>query len=85
MGYWTHFRDERRLARKPHRCWLCDRCIVAGDTYVERVGADEGIVVMRMHAACVAETRDWDISDWESNDESDFAARMEDLETKGDQ
>lgn len=70
---WRHLKEARRTARKPHQCWLCDGTINAGETYVYRAGSDGGqMVAMHMHAACEAETQDWDAMDWETFSQGDL-------------
>lgn len=65
MG-WRHIEDTRPIARKLHRCQLCERDILPGSRYVRRMGFDdEGRVVMVMHEHCEFVTQSWDYSDWE--------------------
>lgn len=35
---WQHLRDERRTARKDHRCYLCGLPILAGSEHIARTG-----------------------------------------------
>jgi len=63
---WTHLRDNKRKARKEHRCWLCNESILIGERYIDRAGADgDGIVTIKMHPECEHETHKWDDMDWE--------------------
>ena len=64
---YQHIRDTTRTARKPHRCYLCLGEIGKGERYVERFGYSHGKAdTVRMHADCEAETRGWDLTDWET-------------------
>ena len=70
---WQHLRDETPAARKPHRCFLCGAEIRVGERHVKRAGiSDGGLDTFRMHAACEAETKDWDETDWECFSEGDM-------------
>ena len=63
---WEHLRDAKPVARKQHRCMLCERPIAVGAQHVIRCGISHGeFSSFRMHAACEEATRDWDEMDWE--------------------
>lgn len=70
---WTHSGDETPKARKPHRCFLCERPIPVGEKHVKRSGFDQdGPASFRMHAACEARARGWDQWEWECHDAAEF-------------
>lgn len=74
---WTHLEDSTPVARKPHRCYLCNLRIEKGERHTKRTGVnDDGLDSVRMHTACVAITADWDEDAWESIDPSEFRREL---------
>ena len=72
---WTPSGDETPTARKPHRCFLCERPIPVGEKHVKRSGFNEdGPTSFRMHATCEARTHGWDQHCWECHDAIEFRA-----------
>lgn len=70
---WRYIEDRRPVARKKHRCYLCDRIILAGDRYVKRFGVGEdGPDSFAMHEACESLTAEWDEDNWLYHDPAEF-------------
>jgi hypothetical protein len=63
---WTFIRQGEVKARKIHRCFCCGEDIAINEKYTERVGSNDGIVVMKMHKECQEESDKWDADDWET-------------------
>jgi hypothetical protein len=64
---WTHLEDRRPIARKEHKCHLCQLPIYPGDSHVLRSGVYDGeFSSFRMHAACERLTAEWDQDTWDS-------------------
>lgn len=72
---WVHLEDKIVTARKPHRCYLCDKPIAKGEKYLRRSGIEEGEghITYKMHSECEEHTRDWDEGDWETFSRGDLA------------
>lgn len=72
---WTHLSDSTPVARKPHRCYLCEGEIPKGEKHLCRTGIDGEAgrpVTFRMHLGCHELTKGWDEDDWGCFDPSDF-------------
>jgi hypothetical protein len=53
--------------RKDHQCRLCGETIHAGETCERWSGLHEGeYFTSHAHPECLAETEDWDLTDWET-------------------
>lgn len=82
---WVHLEDKIVTARKPHRCYLCDKPIAKGEKYLRRSGIEEGegYITAKMHPECEEHTRDWDDGDWETFSRGDLADWIEEQAAKG--
>ena len=71
--------ETQPVARKAHRCALCEEEIPKGERHVARVGVGNGaIYTFRMHFECVALTSEWDEFDWEENEPASFRCALMD-------
>lgn len=58
-GSWDVHRSDRRVARKPHRCYECSRTIEPGETYRNDTGLMEGRWDTYRTCAHCARCQDW--------------------------
>jgi len=83
---WRHLSDTTPVARKPHRCGVCEREIPVGEKHVARRGVDEDerrAVTFRMHQRCAEITSDWDEGEWEYFDPSNIRQILDKEAEKG--
>lgn len=72
---WECIEDNKEsIARKPHRCDVCDGAIKRGEKQITRAGIEsgEGFYRMHMHPECEEFSRKWDNGDWESHTPGDI-------------
>lgn len=76
---WTSLNFRRDvIARKEHRCYLCELAIKRGEAYCLHEGVhDDGFVRMKMHSECEAATSGWDEINWEVTEPAEFREMME--------
>lgn len=66
---WTQLSGNKEcLARKKHRCDICDSPIQKGEKQITRSGVSEdGFYRMHMHPECEKYSSEWEYYDWETH------------------